>query len=230
MINITILHYNINSFRGSSGSPIFLEENLKIIGMHRGKKGYKHRIGIPISLIIDKINKNNFIKSIKSNIGKIISKECIDSNLIVKKKISRINNSVFKILTYNNKNEAIYGTGFICYIPSIKINILITNNHVLDFDSLYNQHKLTIFDFKENKKIINLKLNRYKYTNKELDFTLIEILEQDHLSDYLFLDEFIHSKDYENEDIFCIQFPKGGKLTAKKGKILKKKVCIFIIN
>ena len=92
-----------------------------------------------------------------------------------KKKISRINNSILKILTYNNKNEAIYGTGFICYIPSIKINILITNNHVLDFDSLYNQHNLTIFDLKENKKIINLKLNRYKYINKELDFTLIEI-------------------------------------------------------
>ena len=81
--------------------------------------------------------------------------------------------------------------------------------------------------FQRKKKIINLKLNRYIYANKELDFTLIKILEQDHLSDFLFVDEFIHSKDYENEDIFCIQFPKRGKLTVKLGQNFEKNGMYF---
>jgi len=41
------------------------------------------------------------------------------------------------------------------------------------------------------------------------------------------LDEFIHSKDYENEDIFCIQFPKGGKLTVKLGQNFEKNGMYF---
>ena len=74
------------------------------------------------------------------------------------------------------------GTGFFFKqnISSIKFNnkyFLMTNNHVLNQDFLNNNTLLEI-EHKKKQKIIPLN-NRIKYTNEELDFTIIEILPTD---------------------------------------------------
>ena len=55
--------YSLGTNRGSSGAPIILLENLKLIGLHKGeykleKNNEIVKLGIPINLIINKINKN----------------------------------------------------------------------------------------------------------------------------------------------------------------------------
>ena len=113
------------------------------------------------------------------------------------------------------------GSGFFCNIPSKNLKVLITNNHVLDEEYIYKKENISI-EVDKIKYEINLKNNRYKYTNEELDFTIIEILLEDNIKNYLEIDEFIELKDYEEEQIFCLQFPKGGKLSYSNGRIMKK--------
>ena len=52
-----------------------------------------------------------------------------------------------------------------------------TNNHILNDDFINNKDQLVI-EYKKEEKIIPLN-NRIKYTNKILDFTIIEILQTD---------------------------------------------------
>ena len=52
-----------------------------------------------------------------------------------------------------------------------------TNNHALNDDFINNKDQLVI-EYKKEEKIIPLN-NRIKYTNKILDFTIIEILQTD---------------------------------------------------
>ena len=100
--------------------------------------------------------------------------------------------------------EAKTGSGFFCNIASKNLKVLITNNHVLDEEYIYKEENISI-EVDKIKYEINLKNNRYKYTNKELDFTII--LYEDNIKNYLEIDEFIELKDYEEEQIFCLQFP-----------------------
>ena len=92
----------------------------------------------------------------------------------LKDKIEKGENAMVKII--------LKGSGFFFKqnIPSIKYNnkyFLMTNNHILNKDFLNNNTQLEI-EYKNNKKIIPLN-NRIKYTNEELDFTIIEILPTD---------------------------------------------------
>ena len=84
------------------------------------------------------------------------------------------------------------GIGFFCNIPfpdEIKmLNVLITNNHIIDKKLLYEKDikiKLDITEEKEQKNIyLNLD-NRIKYTNEKYDITIIEIKEEDNINNYL---------------------------------------------
>ena len=80
---------------------------------------------------------------------------------------------------------------------------------------------------KEEEKEINLENNRYKYTNEEFDFTVIEIIEEDGIIDILEIDKFINSKDYKDEGIFSIQYPRELKIQFIAGKIMDKKNNLF---
>ena len=91
--------------------------------------------------------------------------------------IEKGENGIVKI-----KYIEVKGTGFFFKqnIPSIKYNnkyFLMTNNHVLNQD-FFNDNTHLEIEHKNNKKIIPLN-NRIKYTNEELDFTIIEILPTD---------------------------------------------------
>ena len=64
-----------------------------------------------------------------------------------------------------------------------------------------------------------MKIARYKYTNKEFDFTIIEIVKHDNISQFLTVNK---SNNDDNEQIFSIHYPKGKDLMFSFGKIVKK--------
>ena len=170
----------------------------------------------------EKINKENIV-----NEDEII----IDYDLLEELVRSNIKNCVFKlkyIVEIDGKSASKLGTGFTCNISNIKV--LITNNHVINQKFLDKEKLLTIYNDKDEKIEINLELKRYKYTEEELDFTIIEILEEDNIIDYLEIDEFIDSTDYINENICSLQYPCGQKLQYSQGRINKKKIFIFCIQ
>jgi len=125
-------------------------------------------------------------------------------------------------------------TGFFCKIPLPDQNnilpVLITNNHVINHDSLYKEDTQIFVYIKEETeiKIMNLN-NRMKYTNEEYDITIIEIKENDNIHNYLEIDDIImndilNNKNKNNyfidETIYMIQYPEG-KLSVSYGTLDK---------
>ena len=122
------------------------------------------------------------------------------------------------------------GTGFFFKqnIPSIKYNnkyFLMTNNHVLNKDFFNNNTHLEIEH--KNKQIIIPLNNRIKYTNEELDFTIIEILPTDdffsEIKFFFTIDNYIMSNNSESKylkkDICIFQYTNGEELSFDKGEI-----------
>jgi len=96
------------------------------------------------------------------------------------------------------------GTGFFYYIPSINMKVIITNNHILSKEFLDNSNELVIKDYKNERKIINIALDRFKYSDEEIDFSIIEILKEDNISNYFEIDkDFKDSKKYMNKKFLC---------------------------
>ena len=94
-------------------------------------------------------------------------------------------------------------------------------NHIINFELLNEMKKLRILI--NNKEIeIDMQINRYKYTNKELDITIIEIIDEDNISDFIEIDKFINSRNYENEDIISIYLKDNRKIDILNGKIKSK--------
>ena len=147
--------------------------------------------------------------------------------------IEKGENAMIKIIYIGVK-----GTGFFFKqnISSIKYNnkyFLMTNNHVLNQDFLNNNTLLEI-EYKNNQKIIPLN-NRIKYTNKLLDFTIIEILPTDdffsEIKFFFTIDNYIMSNNcdnYLNQDVWIFQYPFGEKLSIAQGQI--KSINDYIIK
>lgn len=77
---------------------------------------------------------------------------------------------------------------------------------------------------------MNLKEKRIKCTDKELDFTFIEILDKDKISKFLEIDKYINSQNYVNQKIFSLNYPHGGKLDFSYGTYLKKQNNYFLYS
>ena len=95
----------------------------------------------------------------------------------------------------------IYTNGFFCKIPfpdkDHMLEVLITNNHVINEDILYKKDE--IFPIKINDKKLDLN-DRIKYTSKEYDITIIEIKpNKDNLHNFLELDNKILNDIINNE-------------------------------
>ena len=127
---------------------------------------------------------------------------------------SGIENCICKIITLTKT-----GTGFFVNIPEKNIKVLITNNHIIDEEFLEKENKIIYF-ISENQNEINLEINRYILTDKELDFTIIEILEEDNINNYLEINKDIYNK---NDKIYTFQYPGEGELEYSHGEILEIK-------
>ena len=122
------------------------------------------------------------------------------------------------------------GSGFFCEVPEKNIKLLITNNHVIDEIYLEQGNKIA-FTISENEKEIygeiDLEKERFKLTNKELDFTIIEILNEDNIKKFLQ----INNEQYKPDDeLFSYQYAGGVKLGFSFGKLLKKKAYALIYD
>ena len=148
----------------------------------------------------------------------------------------KMEKSMCKIPYENKKGEKCQGSGFFCEF-AFKFPIkyaLFTNNHVLNelnieigktihFECL----EKSFFSFSYNKvqKEIKITDKRKIFTNKELDYTCIELFESDDILDYFKIDSNIFKydkNDLKDNDIFILQFPNGN-LSFSYGKILSLK-------
>ena len=131
---------------------------------------------------------------------------------------SGLENCICKInIEIKEENKLRTGTGFFCNIPTKKMKVLFTNNHILDEEYIKKQNKIIYYNYKNEKKVINLDLQRFKYTNEELDFTIIEIINKDKILDFLEIDDEANYNEYKNKKIFCYQYPKNEKLKYSHG-------------
>ena len=124
------------------------------------------------------------------------------------------------ICAITNGNKG--GTGFFAKIPfpdkENMLPVLITNNHVLDKSTFDKKIILTVSGTNIS---IDLSFKRMKITFETFDITIIEILKEDKLDNYLDyseLDDLVinniindenQNKEYNNKDIYIIQYAKG---------------------
>ena len=123
-------------------------------------------------------------------------------------KIIRKYNAVCKIPVGNDS----FGTGFFC---EIKIDgnlkkFLFTNNHILDEENIKKNKKIRII-IEDIQKEIEITNNRFKCTNPKMDYTCIEIMNEDNLNNGFFeIDNEINCKDpnelFKYEEYIIIQY------------------------
>ena len=133
----------------------------------------------------------------------------------------QMKNSICKIIKCDGEK----GTGFFCRIPCNNYNllpVLISNNHVLNEDDIQNNKKIE-FTINDDRKSRSIKIdkNRIKYTNEELDVTIIEIKpKEDKIDNFLDID-FSIEKDleniYNNKSIYILHYPKGTNANVSFG-------------
>jgi surface protein len=123
------------------------------------------------------------------------------------------------------------GTGFFCEIEDENFPIkycLFTNNHVLDGETI-NINKRINFEYFTGKdyedKEIKITKDRKIFTNKDLDYTCIEIFKSDGINKYFKIEPLLYkSKDNDflkDKDIFVLQYPNGKDMSFSFGKIKK---------
>ena len=130
----------------------------------------------------------------------------IDETILI---LNQLKKCICKIENKNGK-----GTGFFCYIPykNKKLEVMITNNHIIDEEILKTNEMIKI-SLNDDKEIKNIKIkNRKIYTSKKYDTTIIEInSEIDKIYDYLELDNKIFNENINicNRSIYILQYPKA---------------------
>ena len=135
--------------------------------------------------------------------------------------------AICKIKFQNKKNkcfETCFGSGFFVNLNQEGFpftNCLITNNHVLDEQKISINKDIDIF-YKNKLKKIKISSKRRRYTNKELDYTCIEIFEEDGIDNFFDIDQRILENDpklYIGENIYSLHYPQGGELSFSMGVI-----------
>lgn len=114
----------------------------------------------------------------------------------------------------NNNIEKGKGTGFFCEIDNENFPIkhfLFTNNHVIDANCI-STNKTINFEYYIGKKYVEKEIkiteNRKVFTNKQLDYTCIELFKSDGIQKFLKIDPLLFwskDNDFLNEkDIFVL--------------------------
>ena len=124
----------------------------------------------------------------------------------------------------NNKIKYLTGSGFFLEmnINGLPFNkCLMTNNHILNAEFFTTNKEIKI-EYKKEIKMIHLGQRRI-YTSKRLDYTCVEIYDNDNIKQFFHINQQILVSNIDifiNEDIFILQYPEGNKFSFDKGKIL----------
>ena len=134
--------------------------------------------------------------------------------------LKKSNAATCKIISESENGKPLHGTGFFCIIPSLG-RFLFTNNHVLNKNSI-NEGEIIKCRYKDELKKFEIK-NRLCFTNEDLDYTCIEILDEDKIEDFFEIENenSNNPKEYNGEDIALPQYPKGGPLKINAGCLVK---------
>ena len=124
------------------------------------------------------------------------------------------------------KINSVNGTGFFCRIPFEQnmMNFFMTNYHILNEIS-YNENKsINLFlNDDQELKVIDLKIKRQTYFNKDYDIALIELKETDNINDYLELDDKLFKEEtkayFKDISIYALQYPYGKTASVSYGLI-----------
>ena len=134
------------------------------------------------------------------------------------------------MIRYLEKKDAVckliagHGTGFFCKfkVNGIPMKALFTNNHVLDEDLIKEN---SIIQLSHNDKIKEIKItyDRFKCTNDDLDYTCIEIFDNEDYNNFFEIDDNIncqnHNVQYGNKLGVVYQFPDNQDISCGEGFI-----------
>ena len=211
--------YNIELFNYFNEKEILLEPERKFI-IKNALPSINEIINItckilktPLILDNDEIEQNIIFNNETSD-----DDEIDDSNL--KKYIIRIEMEIKR--NKKPKPDYIYGIGVLCNIPAKNIKVLITYSNIIDLYIL-NEVKVLRILINNKEKEIDMKISRYKYINEIV--TIIEIVDEDHINNFIEIDKFINSKNYTKKNIISVSLNDDDdtKFELIKGKINLKK-------
>ena len=116
------------------------------------------------------------------------------------------------------------GTGFFCTIncKNKKINVLMTNYHIINEKSYIENNELNLFiNDDKDVKILNLGIMRKTYFNEKYDLAMIELKEEDNINHFLELDDNLFKNEikafYKDISIYVIQYPLGNNAAVSYG-------------
>ena len=171
----------------------------------------------------ENIQKNSFLLSPKNKLTQekyVNNSEMINFKVLKNICCGNLEKCICKIKIEISSNQSYMGTGFFCKLKKNNIKLLLTNNHIID-NSFFSSNKHLQIEIDNVVTIIDLSIPRYKYTNIEFDFTIIEILQVDNISNFLSIDEDLIVNNYQNEQIFSLHYPRGNDLYFSSGKIIE---------
>ena len=118
-----------------------------------------------------------------------------------------------------------FATGFFCEIKDANIPLkkaLFTNNHVLNEKNI-EIGEIIIFEHLKTIKKIEITEKRRVFTNTELDYTCIEILDSDKINNFFKIEKtiFENKNSLVNNEIFILQYASGEELSFYPRKILE---------
>ena len=163
-----------------------------------------------IKFIKDYINEQNFLEN---------KKDLLLDNYLGKYDLQLKSNCICKI------KGSEYGLGIFCKIPIDKI-VLLTSYKVLNEKYLL-ATKDIIIKLNSRIKIMNKK-DRRIWCNAKLNYTCIEILEEDYIQDFYYLDENLINDNlenyYKNNFIILISLFENKKIGISNGLIINSKM------
>ena len=157
--------------------------------------------------------------------SKIPISPCQPPTLKELKELYNYESAICKIKSnLKNGDKIVYrvGTGFFCELndEDIPFNLaLFTNNHVLNETRIKNNMEIK-FEYLNENRTIKMTTNRRKFTNKDLDYTCIQIFESDKIDKFFKIDKLYFEKKNILKDIVILQYPEGKKISHSIGKII----------
>ena len=124
------------------------------------------------------------------------------------------------------KEKKIKGSGFFSIITlnnNIKKKFLFTCNHVLDLENIELGNEI-IIEYQKKKIKFNITNERFKITNPNLDFTIIEIFDKDNIEEFYEIEKnyYIELENYYFEKKGAIiHYPLGYDIQINGGTIKK---------